>query len=118
MLVLPYSEPFATMYQRQADEALENAVGPSDAYWRALRPPLPQIKYLPPRFGYPTYVERQPTILQVFGISRSPNGAIPGFPQMRQRNRVDYSQFQGRDQGSDRLSAGNTGGVGNGSEGW
>lgn len=69
---------------------------------RALGPPLPQIVYLPPRFGYPSYAERQWSVMQVFGIDRLPSGQIPGVPQMRGEDRVDYSRSQGGFQGSDR----------------
>jgi hypothetical protein len=71
---------------------------------RALRPPLPQIEYLPPRFGYPDYAERQWDILQVFDITRLPSGRVPGFPRMHQKDRVDYSGTQSTSQGSDRNS--------------
>jgi hypothetical protein len=101
-IVRPFDEPWQTNYQREANDALEAAMGPSDAYWRALRPPLPQIPYLPPRFGYPTYVERQWTVMQVFGITRTPNGTIPGMPTTRPEERTDYSKVQQTDQGSGR----------------
>lgn len=69
---------------------------------RALRPPLPQIQYLPPRFGYPPYIDRQWDVMQVFGITRMPSGQIPGMPRMHGEDRVDYSRTQGGGQGSDR----------------
>ena len=75
----------------------------SDDELRALRPPLPQIEFLPPRFGYPTYAQRQWSVLQVFGIDRLTPGGLPAErPQMRQDKRVDYSRSQGGFQGSDR----------------
>ena len=69
---------------------------------RALRPPLSQIVFLPPRFGYPLYAERQWDVMQVFGITRLPSGEIPGMPQMHGEDRTDYSRTQGGGQGSDR----------------
>jgi hypothetical protein len=104
--VHPYDEPWANLYQRQADEALEMATGASRAQLEALRPPLPQIEYLPPRFGYPGYAERQWTLLDVFGINRSPMGGLPPRPRMRGQDRVDYSQSQATTQGSDRNTLG------------
>lgn len=90
------------MYQRQADDALAAAAGPSDDYWRALGPPLPQIEWLPDRFGYPAFVDRVPTIMSVFGIDRMPMAGIPGMPRMRGQDRVDYTKSQDRDQASPR----------------
>jgi hypothetical protein len=104
MQIRPDDSPWANLYQRQADEALAMATSMSADQLRALRPPLPQIEYLPPRFGYPTYEERQWDVLQVFGISRLPPGQLPGFPRMRQKDRVDYTQTQATSQGSDRNS--------------
>lgn len=71
---------------------------------RALRPPLPQIIHLPPRFGYPDYASRQWNVLDVFGIDRMPSGRIPGMPTTRGEDRVDYSRSQSRTQGSERNS--------------
>lgn len=102
MLVRPYSEPFETNYQRQADDAFAAAESMSAAQLRALRPPLPQIIMNPPRFGYPVYAERQWNVLQVFGITRLPSGQIPGLPRMHGEDRVDYSRYQGNAQGSTR----------------
>lgn len=104
MQVRPYDEPWETNYSRQANDALAAATKMSAAQLRALRPPLPQIEYLPPRFGYPDYAERQWDILQVFDITRLPSGRVPGFPRMHQKDRVDYSQTQATSQGSDRNS--------------
>ncbi len=67
-----------------------------------MRAPLPQIVWLPPRFGYPDYVDRQWDVMQVFGITRLPSGEIPGMPRMHGEDRVDYSRTQGGGQGSDR----------------
>ena len=78
----------------------------SEDQLRALRPPLPQIVYLPDRFGYPSYDQRQWGILDVFGIDRLPSGRIPGVPQTRGEDRVDYSRNQSVQQGSDRNTNG------------
>jgi hypothetical protein len=103
-LVRPFDQPWETNYTREANDALERAWGPSDDAWRALRPPLPQIMAFPPRFGYPSYADRQPGVLQVFGLTRTPVGRIPGMPSTRGDDRVDYSQDQGSQSssGSDR----------------
>lgn len=95
MLVRPYDQPWEINYQRQANDALERAWGASDAQLRALRPPLPQIPFLPPRFGYPGYAERQWDVMQVFGITRTPAGRIPAMPTTKEKDRVDYTQDQG-----------------------
>jgi hypothetical protein len=100
--VFPPDQPWSTLYQKQADEALERAWSLSDEQLRNLRPPLPQIHYLPPRFGYLSYADRQPTVMDVFGIARSPSGAIPGMPKMHGKDRVDYSQSQSEVEGSTR----------------
>lgn len=102
MFVRPFDQPWETNYQRQADDAFAVAESMSADQLRALRPPLPQIEYLPPRFGYPTYPERQWNIMQVFGITRTPAGRIPGLPTMHGKDRVDYSESQSSDQGSPR----------------
>ena len=99
---MPPAQPWATNYQRQADDALAIAEGMSADELRALRPPLPQIVANPPRFGYPDYADRQWNIFQVFGITRLPSGRIPGLPQTRGEDRVDYSRSQGGFAGSDR----------------
>ena len=96
----PIDEPWATNYTRQASDALARAYSATDAQLRALGPPLPQISYLPPRFGYPGYADRQPGVLQVFGLTRTPAGRIPGLPQTRGEDRVDYSRDQGSQSGS------------------
>lgn len=106
MIVEPYRQPWATNYQRQADDAFAAAESMTADQLRALRPPLPQIMAFPPRFGYPTYAERQWGVLQVFGITRLPSGEIPGLPRMHGEDRVDYSRYQGNAQGSDRLTNG------------
>ena len=102
MLITPPATPWENLYQAQGDEAFERAESMSADQLRALRPPLPQIIMNPPRFGYPTYIERQWSVLQVFGITRLPSGAVPGMPRMREDQRVDYSKSQGSYQGSDR----------------
>lgn len=102
MLVRPFDQPWETNYQRQADDAFAAATSLSSDELRALRPPLPQIQMLPPRFGYPDYVERQWDVMQVFGITRMPSGNIPGMPRMHGEDRVDYSRSQGGGAGSDR----------------
>jgi hypothetical protein len=104
MQVAPYRQPWATNYQRQADDAFAAATSMSADQLRAIRPPLPQIEFLPPRFGYPPYSMRQWDVMQVFGITRLPSGSIPGMPQMREEDRVDYSRYQGGGDGSDRNS--------------
>jgi hypothetical protein len=100
--VIPPDQPWETNYQRQGNDALERAYGVSDDQWRALRPPLPQIQYLPPRFGYPSYDQRQWNVMQVFGMTRDPVGRIPAMPSTRPQDRVDYTQYQGDQEGSDR----------------
>ena len=102
MQVKPFDQPWETNYQRQADDAFAAAESMSADQLRMLQPPLPQIIMYPPRFGYPTYDERQWGVLQVFGITRMPSGQIPGMPQMRGEDRVDYSRSQSTFQGSDR----------------
>jgi hypothetical protein len=102
VLVEPYRQPFQTNYQRQADDAFAAAESMSADQLRALRPPLPQIQWLPPRFGYPLYQDRQWNVMQVFGITRLPSGEIPGMPRMHGEDRVDYSRSQSRDQASPR----------------
>lgn len=102
MLVRPFDQPWITNYQRQADDAFAAATSMSADQLRALRPPLPQIIYLPPRFGFEDYVDRQWTVMQVFGITRLPSGQIPGMPTTRGDERTDYSRTQGGGQGSDR----------------
>src|ERR1035437_6111165 len=102
MQVRPPDAPWANNYQRQADDAFSAATSMSADQLRALRPPLPQIVYLPPRFGYPLYQDRQWDVMQVFGITRLPSGAIPGMPQMHGEDRVDYSRDQSTTQSSDR----------------
>lgn len=104
MRVRPADQPWATLYQQQADDAFNAVTAISDEKWRALRAPLPQIQYLPPRFGYPGYAARQWSVMQVFGITRTPSGRIPGVPQMKQEDRVRYSQSQATFEGSDRLT--------------
>ena len=106
MLVRPPETPWENNYQRQSDEAFQRAIAP-DAFLRKLKPPLPQIEYLPPRFGYPNYADRQWDVMQVFGITRTPSGQIPGMPRMRGKDRVDYTQSQSSSQGSDRNSGSN-----------
>jgi hypothetical protein len=100
--VWPADEPWETNYSRETNDALKRAWGPSDDYWRRLGPPLPQIPYLPPRFGFPPYSERQWGVMQVFGLTRTPAGRIPGMPQTRGEDRTDYTENQGGYEGSDR----------------
>ena len=102
MQVRPFPQPWETNYARQADDAFAAATSMSADQLRALRPPLPQIQYLPPRFGYMPYAFRQWDVMQVFGITRLPSGAIPGMPQMKGEDRVDYARYQGGIEGSDR----------------
>lgn len=99
---MPFGQPWETNYQRQADDAFAAATSMSADQLRALRPPLPQIQFLPPRFGYPSYADRQWDIMQVFDINRAAPGYLPDRPGSRQDRRVDYSRVQSGDQGSDR----------------
>jgi hypothetical protein len=100
---MPFGQPWETNYARQADDAFAAATSMSADQLRAMRPPLPQIQYLPPRFGYPPYANRQWDVMAVFGITRLPSGQIPGLPQMHGEDRVDYSRSQGGNNGgSDR----------------
>ena len=101
-VVRPYDQPWQNNYARQANDAFDAATSMSADELRALRPPLPQIEYLPPRFGYPLYAQRQWDVLQVFGITRLPSGRIPGMPSTKGEDRVDYSREQGGGAGSDR----------------
>lgn len=99
MLVSPAAQPWATNFQRQSEEAFWVAEQASRAQLLALRPPLPQIQYLPPRFGYPSYADRQPTVMQVFGIDRiTPGYMPPGKPG----DGFEDTRYQG----SDRLTNG------------
>lgn len=92
MQVYPFDEPWETMYSGQQAEALNRDFYASNDQLRKLRPPLPQIHYLPPRFGYPSYDVRQPNIMQVFGIDRAQPAMLPdvekgrnvGFPKERE----------------------------------
>jgi hypothetical protein len=104
MQVMPFPQPWETNYQRQADDAFAAAASMSTAQLRSLRPPLPQITFLPPRFGYMPYPDRQPTVLQVFGIDRIQPGYLPPVPTtMRKPGDVfEDTRFQG----SDRLTNG------------
>lgn len=102
MNVRPPAQPWANNYQRQADEAFAAATSMSADELRALRPPLPQIQYLPQRFGYPSYPDRQWGVMQVFGITRLPSGGLPAMPVNHANDRVDYSGSQSTQQGSDR----------------
>jgi hypothetical protein len=111
-------QPWINNYARQADEAFNASTVMTDDELRALRPPLPQIQYLPPRFGYPSYADRQWSIMQVFGITRTPSGDIPGMPRMHGEDRVDYSRSQSSQQGSDRnTNSGDPLGLGGGGTG-
>lgn len=95
MQVRPWSQPWLLNYQRQGDDALARAWNFTDDQWRKLPPPLPQITYLPPRFGYAPYAERQASVMQVFGINRSPNGPTPANPTLHHKeNEVDYQEDQ------------------------
>lgn len=105
MQVSPYAQPWSSNYQRQSEEAFWVAESATADQLRALRPPLPQIQYLPPRFGYPTYAERQPTVLDVFGIDRINPGYLPSTPLSSIRKPGDEFEDT-RYQGSDRLTNG------------
>ena len=100
--VRPPDKPWSTQYQKQADDTFDALTSVSTDELRALRPPLPQIQWLPDRFGYPPYIDRQWGVLQVFGITRTPSGNIPSMPTTRGDDRVDYSRDQATSQGSDR----------------
>lgn len=109
MIVAPYAQPWANNYQRQSEEAFWVAEKATAQQLRELRPPLPQIQYLPPRFGYPGYVDRQPTVMQVFGINRQEPGFMPAGPlSMRKtQNTKPGDGFQDTSyEGSDRLTNG------------
>jgi hypothetical protein len=101
-VVMPFPTPWENLYQRQADEAFYAATGASDAELRALRPPLPQIIFLPDRFGYPSFVERVPTIWSVFGIARKPPAMLPSIPPKPQTPVLGFPYTEG----SDRLTNG------------
>jgi hypothetical protein len=105
MLVEPASQPWATNYQRQSEDAFWVAESATAQQLRALRPPLPQIQFLPDRFGYPSYVDRQPTVMQVFGIDRVNPGYLPQTPLSSIRKPGDEFNDT-RYQGSDRLTNG------------
>lgn len=55
--------------ERLTTEALAESQAPEDVV-RMLTPPLPQIVAFPPRFGWPTYEQRQPGIEEVFDLDR------------------------------------------------
>lgn len=97
MQVMPFGQPWQTNYQRQADEAFAAATSMSADQLRALRPPLPQIRFLPPRFGYPPYADRQPGVIQVFGIDRIQPGYLPPVPLTKPGDGFEDTRFTGSD---------------------
>lgn len=112
MQVTPYAQPWANNYQRQSEEAFWVAESATAEQLRQLRPPLPQIVYLPPRFGYPTYAERQPTVLDVFGIDRINPSYLPSTPLKKPGDGFEDTRYQGSDRltnGGDPLGLGGAG---------
>ena len=101
----PYAQPWANNYQRQSEEAFWVAESATADQLRALQPPLPQIQYLPPRFGYPGYAERQATVMQVFGIDRVNPSYMPAQQPSTVRKPGDGFEDT-RYEGSDRLTNG------------
>lgn len=51
--------------------ALRTAMIPGQELAAGVRPPLPQIQPFPPRYGYPTYPDRQPGIEVAFTADRA-----------------------------------------------
>ena len=110
--VTPYAQPWANNYQRQSEEAFWVAESATAAQLRMLQPPLPQIQYLPPRFGYPGYVERQPTVMQVFGIDRINPSYLPQTPLKKPGDGFEDTRYEGSDRltnGGDPLGLGGAG---------
>jgi hypothetical protein len=56
--------------ERLVTQALMTATIPGSVIQATVRPPLPQIDPFPPRYGYPTYQERQMEIGEVFSVDR------------------------------------------------
>jgi hypothetical protein len=80
-------------------QALQSALIPGQWLAENVRPPLPQIKMFPPRFGYMDYTERQ------FSI-----GDVLSFPGSYNNNRNDISGGPGEINASSRnVSESNTG---------
>jgi hypothetical protein len=61
--------PNESNQERLVSEALVESQEPEDLV-RMIQPPLPQIVAFPPRFGWPSYSERQPGIEGVFDLDR------------------------------------------------
>lgn len=62
--------PTYTSQEAQVTAALMTATIPGDVIQAQVRPPLPQIQPFPPRFGYPSYQERQPGVDMAFAVDR------------------------------------------------
>lgn len=62
--------PFQRNEERLVSEALSVAAIPGDVLAAQVRPPMDIIPF-PPRFGYPSYQERQATLGQVLNEQRN-----------------------------------------------
>jgi hypothetical protein len=77
-----YTGPFASKEEQLATQALSVASIPGDMLSEVVRPPLPQIKLFPPRYGYRTRQLGINDILNVDELYQSPptrvGGILPG----------------------------------------
>jgi hypothetical protein len=62
------SAPFYRNTERLVDMALRVATIPGAVLQREIRPNIPMVEMWPPRFGYPTYVQRQMNVRQVLDV--------------------------------------------------
>jgi len=63
-----YNGPWASNMERLTQQALMAATMPASEIQQQVRPPLPQIRMLPPRFGWGD--RTQPTIEDVVSVDR------------------------------------------------
>ena len=63
-------KPSEQNWERLTSEALEAASIPGVVLQAEVRPPLPQIRLFPPRYGYPSFQKRQATVSQVLDAGR------------------------------------------------
>lgn len=63
--------PFYRNEERRIQQALVVATVPGAVLQAEVRPPLRQIQSFPPRFGYPSYEERQWSVDTVLNFPRS-----------------------------------------------
>jgi hypothetical protein len=57
--------------ERLVTQALLTATIPGPVLQARVRPPIPGIESFPPRFGYPSYPERQATIEDALNVART-----------------------------------------------